>query len=66
MFWLLRRSRSRKNTAGRIRGEDLVIQCTVDAVVVVVESPADNHPRSVLQAQEQLALEQLVAELAVE
>ena len=65
MFWRLRHSRSRKNTAGRIRGGGLVIQCTVDAVVAVVQSPAVDHPAGFLQTQEQLLVQKFVTKLAV-
>ena len=53
VFWRLRRSlsRNRKNTASCICGWGLIIQWTMDAVMVVIESPAINHPASFLEAQ---------------
>ena len=66
MFWRLRRSRSRKNTAGGKRRRGLVVQRTMRSVVVVIESPTVNHPAGLLQAQEQFSVQQLVAQLAVE
>ena len=66
VFWRRRRSRSRKNAASRIGGGGLIIQGAVDAVVVVVESPAVDHPTGLLPTQEQLPVQQLVTQLAVE
>ena len=42
------------------RGGGLVIQCTVDVVVVVVESPAVDYPTGLFQAQEQFSVQELV------
>ena len=48
VFW--RHRRSRKNTTGRNRSRGLVIQDTVDTVVVVIQFPAIDHPMGFRQA----------------
>lgn len=63
MFWRLRRSRSRKNTAGGKCRRGLEAQRTMRSVVVVIESPTINHPTGLLQAQEQFSVQQLVAQI---
>ena len=60
------RSQSRQNTAVRIRGGGLVAQRGVNAMVVVIESPAIHHPTDFVQAQEDLPVQELVAQLTVE
>ena len=44
MFWRRRRCRSRKNTACRIRGGGLVIQCTVGAPMVKPTALVEPRP----------------------
>ena len=66
VFWRVERSGILQNTVGRERGRDLVAEGTMPSPVVVVKTPTVNHPASVLQAEEQLTVEQLVTELAVE
>ena len=66
LFWRQGVHRSRKNTLGRVCGEGLVIQCTVDEMVVVVQPPAVDHPADFRQAQEQLLVQEFVTKLAVE
>ena len=66
MFWWMKRSGILQNTVGRERGRGLVAEGTMSSPVVVVKTPTVDHPASVLEAEEQLPVEQLVAELAVE
>ena len=63
VFGSPRCSRSWKNTAGRIHSGDMIIQCAVGAVVVVVQSAVVNHPADVCQVQEQISVQEFVTKL---
>ena len=66
VFWWMERSGILQNTAGRERGRGLVAEGTMSSPVVVVKTPTVDHLASVRQPEEQLPVEQLVTELAVE
>ena len=53
VFWWVERSGIFQNTGGRERGRGLVAEGTMSSPVVVVKTPAVNHPASVLKAEEQ-------------
>ena len=65
VFRRQRRSRSRRNTVGRIGGGGLIVQCTMDATMVVIQLPAVNHPACFFHAQEQFSIQELGTELAI-
>ena len=66
VFWWMERSGICQNIGGRERGRGLLAKRTRPSPVVVVKTPAVNHPASVLKAEEQFPVEQLVTELSVE
>ena len=65
VFRMQRRSRSRRNTVGRIGDGGLIVQCTMDATMVVIQLPAVNHPACFFHAQEQFSIQEIVTELAI-
>ena len=60
MFFQLWLRLSLQNTACRIRGRRLVIQCSADTVVVVVELPVIDLPTCFHSVVEQLLVQELV------